>query len=288
VIEKLFEPHRVLSPVPTFARSGSGKWHVVGPDGCRYGEEFAAESEPDETVTATDIVAYEPPEDPKQSSSPSVSISLSTGGSSFPRGRTDDQRLVLPSTVTDSDSDLCGSCRSELERQQNRRSRIITGLKQVTTRRDVDWGQTDHNTRRACDWCQAYEFTTNNGLGATVCPACQRLFETPLGEPTDDAAPETDRLPESPTEPITPIVFGTALPEYDPTELVGSNRPSSSTVRNTSTPISYSNSNVLDTDSPPKQSTHLMISDSRTQTRWLIMMITKRRSLSTLVGRHAQ
>jgi len=225
VIEKLFEPHRVISPVPTFARSGSGKWHVVGPDGCRYGEEFAAESEPDETVTATDIVAYEPPEDPKQSSSPSVSISLSTGGSSFPRGRTDDQRLVLPSTVTDSDSDFCGSCRSELVRQQNRRSRIITGLKQVTTRRDIDWSQADHNTRRACDWCQAYEFTTNNGLGATVCPACQRLFETPLGEPTDDAAPETDRLPESPTEPIAPIVFGTALPEYDPTELVGSNRP---------------------------------------------------------------
>ena len=149
--------------MPTFARSGSGKWHVVGPDGCRYGEEFAAESEPDETVTATDIVAYEPPEDPKQSSSPSVSISLPTGGSSFPRGRTDDQRLVLPSTVTDSDSDLCGSCCSELERQQNRRSRIITGLKQVTTRRDIDWGQADHNTRRACDWCQAYEFTTNNG-----------------------------------------------------------------------------------------------------------------------------
>jgi len=211
--------------VPTFARSGSGKWHIVGPDGCRYGEQFAANSNPDETVTATDIVAYEPPDDPDAGSSSSVSISLSAGSSSFPRGRTDDQRLVLPSPIVDSDSELCGSCRSELERQQKRRSKIITGLKQVTTRRDIDWDQTDHTSRQACDWCLAYEHTTNNGLGSTVCPACRRLFETPLGEPTDDAAPDMDRLLDSPNKPITPIIFGTALPDYDPSELIGSNRP---------------------------------------------------------------
>jgi len=53
----------------------------------------------------------------------------------------------------------------------------------------------------------------------------RRLFETPFGEPSDDAAPETDRLPEPPEGAITPIVFGTTLPEYTSTDLVGSNRP---------------------------------------------------------------
>jgi len=211
--------------VPTFARSGSGKWHVVGPDGCRYGREFDDEdATPDETVTATDIVAYEPPEEPDNSAG-SVSISLSMGGSSFPRGRTDDQRLVLPAAIEDSDAGLCGSCRSELERHQKYRSRIITGLKLVTTRRDIDWEQTDHEARRACDWCRAHESTTYRGLESTVCPVCRRLFETPLGEPAGDDAPDTDRLPETPTRAVEPIVFGTTLPGYDPTDLIGSNRP---------------------------------------------------------------
>ncbi|RQG97662.1 SWIM zinc finger family protein [Natrarchaeobius chitinivorans] len=211
--------------MPTFARSGSGKWHVAGPDGCRYGREFDDEdTTPDETVTVTDIVAYEPPEEPDESAD-SVSVSLSMGGSSFPRGRTDDQRLVLPGAIDDSDAELCGSCRSELERYQKRRSRIITGLKLVTTRRDIDWDRIDHETRRACDWCRAHESTIYHGLEATVCPTCRRLFESPLGEPADDAAPDADRLPETPSEPITPIVLGTELPEYDPTEFVGSNRP---------------------------------------------------------------
>ncbi|TYT60972.1 SWIM zinc finger family protein [Natrialba swarupiae] len=211
--------------MPTFARTGSGKWHVVGPDGCRYGKRFADDTAPDETVTATDIVAYEPPETPDDGRSGSVSVSLSMGGSSFPRGRTDDQRLVLPALIEDGDAGLCGSCRSVLDRHQRRRSRIIAGLKLVTTRRDVDWDRADHDSRRSCDWCRSHESTTYRGLGARVCPACRRLFETPLGEPADDRAPETDRLPETPDQPITPIVFGTTLPEYDPTDLVGSNRP---------------------------------------------------------------
>ncbi|MXV60963.1 hypothetical protein GS429_02570 [Natronorubrum sp. JWXQ-INN-674] len=212
--------------MPTFARAGAGKWHIVGPDGCRYGHQFANEdATPDETTTATDIVAYEPPEQPDNGSPGSVSVSLSVGGSSFPRGRTDDQRLVFPAAIEESDSELCGSCRTELEHHQKRRSRIITGLKRVTTRRDIDWDRTDHEPYRACDWCRAHERTTCDGLGATVCPACRRLFETPLGEPTDDTAPDTDRLPETPSEPLVPIVFGTDLPGYDPTDLVGSNRP---------------------------------------------------------------
>jgi len=211
--------------VPTFARTETGKWHLVSSDGCRYGSAFTAETTPDETVTETDIIAYDAPDEPKGSTASSVSISLSTGGSSFPRGDPSQQRLVLPSAIEDSDTDLCGSCRATLESQQRRRSTVITGLKQVTTRRDIEWAQTEHATPHACDWCRTTERTTQTGLTARVCPACRRLFETPFGEPSDDIAPETDRLPETPEDTLTPIVFGTTLPEYTPTDLVGSNRP---------------------------------------------------------------
>ncbi|SFC59392.1 SWIM zinc finger [Halobiforma haloterrestris] len=210
--------------MPTFARSGSGsgKWHLVGPDGCRYGREFDADdATPDDTVTAIDIVAYDTPGEP--AAAPTGPISPPTSGSM--RGRSDQQRLVFPVAIRDGDADLCGSCRAELERQQQRRARVIADLKRVTTRRDIDWDRTDRETRRACDWCRAHERTTYDGLGATVCPVCRRLFESPLGEPSDDRRPDTDRLPETPTDPIAPIVLETDLPDYEPTELVGSNRP---------------------------------------------------------------
>ena len=210
--------------MPTFARSGSGKWHVIGPDGCRYGREFAADANPDETVTETDIIAYEPPPDSEDADGMD-SISLSTTGDSFPLGEPYQQRLVFPSTIEDSDVGVCGSCQSLLESKQKRRSKVITGLKLVTTRRDIEWEQHDHDRYRGCDWCRASEHTTHSGLGARICPACRRLFETPFGEPSDEDVPDRDRLPETPTDTITPIVFGTTLPDYDPTDLVGSNRP---------------------------------------------------------------
>lgn len=222
--ETLFQYGSIPADVPTFARSGTGKWHIVGSDDCRYGEGFAADTAPDEEVTETDIIAYDPPDEPDKTTRSSVSITLSTGGSSFPRGAPNQQRLVLPSTI-DETTGLCGSCQSTLERQQRRRSKVITGLKFVTTRRDVEWIQTDQATPQACDWCRATEETTYEGFNARVCPACQRLFETAFGEPSDDAAPDMDRLPEPPADTITPIVFGTTLPEYTPTDLVGSNRP---------------------------------------------------------------
>ena len=210
--------------MPTFARSGAGKWHVIGPDGCRYGRELAANTNPDETVTATDIIVYEPPPDPKEAEGMD-SISLSATGDSFPLGEPYQQRLVVPSTIEDSDVGVCGSCQSLLESKQKRRSKVITELKLVTTRRDIEWEQHDHDRYRGCDWCRASEHTTHSGLGARICPACRRLFETPFGEPSNEDAPDKDRLPETPTDTITPIVFGTTMPEYDPTEFVGSNRP---------------------------------------------------------------
>ncbi|ELY55808.1 SWIM zinc finger family protein [Natronococcus jeotgali] len=208
--------------MPTFGRTASGKWHLVGPDGCRYGRAFAGETDtsPDETVTATDIVAYEPPDDDQPNP---VSVSLGTRAAQG----SDEQRLVFPTAVRESSAELCESCRSRLQRHQKRRARLISGLKQVTPLRDVDWEESEHEIRRACDWCRAHERTTwqSERLGCTVCPACGRLFETPLGEPTAENTPDVDRLPETPAEPITPIVIGTTLPEYDPTELGGSNRP---------------------------------------------------------------
>jgi|GEM_PF-3341825 len=221
--------------MPTFGRTGSGKWHVVGPDGCRYGRAFAddADSTPDETVTATDIVGFEPPETYDEnaldsgSGLGSVSVSLSLGSSTYARGSRDDQRLVLPDTITESGAGLCGSCESNLADHQRRRSRLVNGLKLVTTVRDPDWTVTERDDRRACDWCRAREPTTwhSDALQCTVCPACGRLFETPLGEPDGENAPETDRLPATPDGPVEPVVFGTALPDYDPADLVGSNRP---------------------------------------------------------------
>ncbi|MXV61224.1 hypothetical protein GS429_03935 [Natronorubrum sp. JWXQ-INN-674] len=215
--------------MPTFARSGSGsgKWHIVGPDGCRYGRQIVPEDgAPDETVSAADIVAYESPNVPenaqareKNSQSPEAALSL--------RGNTHDQRLVFPAAIRESDTDCCALCRQTLENHQKRRSAVISELKAVTPRRNLEWDRTEDETRRACDWCRASEYTTfrSEALETTVCPVCRRLFETPLGEPANGDSPEGDRLPDTPTDQITPIVFGTDRPEFDPSELVGSNRP---------------------------------------------------------------
>ena len=215
--------------MPTFGRTGTGAWHVVGPDGCRYGRAFAddPDSSPDETVTETDIVAYEPPDSDDERGPSSVSVSLSLGGSTYARGRTDDQRFVLPAAVSGSESGLCGTCRSNLESHQRRRSRLVHGLKQVTTVRDPDWTVTERDDDRACDWCGAREETTwhSDALRCTVCPACGRLFGTPLGDPGEEHEPERDRLPPTPDGPVEPVVFGTSFPGYDPTDLIGSNRP---------------------------------------------------------------
>jgi hypothetical protein len=214
--------------VPTFGRTGAGKWHVVGPDGCRYGQAFTDETEtaPDETVTATDIVAYVPPDPPDDTHLSSIAVA-SSPGRLLPSGRSDEQRLVLPTAVRESTVGLCDSCRSHLKRHQQRRSRLITDLKQVTPLREIDWAVTDHDARQACDWCLAREVTTwhSDTLDSSVCPACGRLFNTPLGDPGAENTPEVDRLPDTPTEPVTPIVIGTTLPDYDPTALVGSHRP---------------------------------------------------------------
>ncbi len=213
--------------MPTFGRTESGKWHIVGPDGCRYGRAFTDETEdaPDKSVTATDIVAYEPPEPPDNSQS--RSRSHSSGRDSLLQSQNDNQRLVFPSDVRESSSEMCRSCRLQLDHHQKRRSRVITQLKRVTPIRDGGWNTVEQDTRRPCDWCRSHEFTTwhSDELSCTVCPACGRLFETPLGEPTAENRPEATRLPDTPTEPVEPIVFGTSLPDYDPTELVGSNRP---------------------------------------------------------------
>lgn len=209
--------------MPTFGRTGTGKWHVVGPDGCRYGRAFADDPDDslDVTVTATDIVAYDPPPPPAERDPSSVSAALSPGGD------TGDQRLVLPTAMRESESDLCRSCRSTLERHQRPREKLVGDLKRVTTVRDPDWIVTDRDDRRACDWCRAREATTHHSdaLRCTVCPACARLFETGLGEPDDEEMPETDTLPATPEEPVDAVVLGTTLPEDDPAELVGSNRP---------------------------------------------------------------
>jgi hypothetical protein len=99
--------------VPTFGRTGSGKWHVVGPDGCQYGQAFTAETDtaPDETVTATDIVAYEPPDPPDDTHLSSIAVSSSRGGRSVPSSRSDEQRLVLPTAIRESTAGLCESCK---------------------------------------------------------------------------------------------------------------------------------------------------------------------------------
>lgn len=216
--------------MPTFARTQTGKWHVVGPDGCRYGRGFAEDdSAPAERVTATGIVAYEPPDatDDRRSDSSSSGDPPSLGWRSATRARTDSQRLDLPTEAEESDADLCDTCRAELTRQQRRRARIITDLKRVTPRRDLDWERLAGETRRACDWCRAHERerVRSEQLRTTVCPSCKRSFETPFGEPAEDDAPGHDRLPATPGEPIAPVVLGTTIPDYDPTDLEGSNRP---------------------------------------------------------------
>lgn len=206
--------------MPTFGRSGTGKWHIIGPDGCRYGRSFAAgpDTAPDETITATDIVSYDPPDAGERDRSRSISTGIGPGTR---------QQLVLPRAIRDADPGLCASCRSELEAQQKRRARIITDLKRVTPLRDVEWARTEHDALQVCYWCQAHETTvwTADALDSRVCPACGRLYNSPLGDPGSDTRPEHDRRPVTPTEFVTPVVLGTTLPEYDPTELVGSNRP---------------------------------------------------------------
>lgn len=114
-----------------FGRTGTGKWHIVGPDGCRYGRAFADDPEaaPDETTSAADIVSYAPPDDVTDGI-PSDRV-LGSG--------TRLQRLVLPGAITESDAELCRSCRSRLETHQRRRSQLIEELKRATPARDVDW-----------------------------------------------------------------------------------------------------------------------------------------------------
>lgn len=211
--------------MPTFGRNKSGKWHVTSSDSCQYGRVFADVSgtTPDETVTAIDIVAYQPPE--SNGDGQSHDGSLAEG--SFPRRRTDTQRLVLPSALRESDADLCTTCRSHLTTHQQRRVRLISSLKLVTPIRDVEWEVIEHTTDSGCDWCRVHEsqLWSHDGLDSRVCPACGRLFNTPLGEPGPDAIPETDRRPDTPPTAVTPIVIGASLPDYDPTALSGSNRP---------------------------------------------------------------
>lgn len=208
--------------MPTFGRAENGKWHIIGPDGCRYGRAFAddADAVPDETVSATDIVAYDPPDlsDRKRSR-------LASAG--FLGGTQEFQRLVLPREIRDTDTGLCNSCRSQLETQQKRRSRLITDFKRVTPVRNVEWTRTEHDSLRVCYWCRAHEPTVweSEALDSRVCPACGRLYNSPLGDTGSDNALENDRRPVTPTDFVTPILIGMALPEYDPTELVGSNRP---------------------------------------------------------------
>ena len=209
--------------MPTFGRTGSGKWHVVGPDGCRYGQAYTDDT-PEETVAATDIVAYDLP-DVSESEQPD------SGVGSFsrrlpPRSR-GVQRLVLPDAVSDSEAGLCNACRSQLESQQKRRAEVITGLKQVTPVRDVEWTSTEYDSLQVCYWCRAHESVlwASDALESRVCPACGRLYNSPLGDPGPDDTPEEDQRPATPTAFVTPIVFGASLPDYEPTELVGSNRP---------------------------------------------------------------
>ncbi len=208
--------------MPTFGRTGSGKWHIVGPDGCRYGRAFADDPDavPDETVDAADIVAYDPPDSSNSERSGVIPASISPG-------TTKQQRLVLPAEIGDTDTGFCDSCRVQLETQQKRRSRIITDLKRVTPLRDVEWIHTEDDSLPVCYWCRAHEarFWMSETLDSRVCPACGRLYNSPLGDPGSDTTPETDRRPPTPTDFVTPIVFGATLPEYDPTEVTGSNRP---------------------------------------------------------------
>lgn len=178
--------------MPTFGRTGTGKWHIVEPDGCRYGRAFGDDEsrQPDETVTATDIVAYEPPAEGAAERGEVVS------GSLLGRGRTDSQRLVLPSQIEESDVYLCASCRSTLDTHQQRRQRVIERLKRATPYRDVDWQPVkgDRNSLQQCYWCRVHESTlwVNDPLDSAVCPACGRLFNTPLAGFNSTVSPDSN------------------------------------------------------------------------------------------------
>jgi ribosomal protein L37AE/L43A len=118
--------------MPTFGQTEAGTWHLVGPDGCRYGRAFADNTDrsPANIVMSSNIVAYDLPDTPTATQSSSISGSLSQpsshSGRFGPRGRTDDQRLVLSTQLQENDSPLCESCRPQLNRHQQRRSRVIT------------------------------------------------------------------------------------------------------------------------------------------------------------------
>jgi len=176
--------------MPTFGRTGHGKWHVVGPDGCRHGRAFAADpdSDLDQTVTATDIVAYDPPDSADEARSGEVTAGFSRRIS---RNSLRSQRLVLPREIRESDSELCNSCRSRLETHQKRRARVITEFKHVTPLRDIDWTSTEYESLGVCYWCHAHESTlwASEALGSRVCPVCSRLFNSQLGEPSPEIRP---------------------------------------------------------------------------------------------------
>jgi hypothetical protein len=131
--------------MPTFGRTGNSKWHIIGPDGCQYGQAFT-DTAPDETVTATDVVSYDPPEPAEDDQSWSIALSRSH----YPYSNPECQRLVLPRAISDTDAGLCNSCRSQLKTQQKRRSRLISGLKRVTPLRNVDWAITEHDSLQVC------------------------------------------------------------------------------------------------------------------------------------------
>jgi len=212
--------------MPTFGRTDGGKWHIVGPDGCRYGKAFADDSDTasDETVTATDIVSYEPSDAPARDQSRSGTVGISRHGLRTNRER---QRLVLPSEISDTEPGLCTSCRAQLETHQKHRARLIPGLKQMTPLRDIEWTTTEFDSLQVCYWCHVHEATVwaSDRLDSRVCPACGRLYNSPFGDPGRDNTPKKDRRPPTPTEFVTPIVFGTTVPDYDPADLTGSNRP---------------------------------------------------------------
>jgi len=71
----------------------------------------------------------------------------------------------------------------------------------VESIREADWTVVEDETGQACDWCRVRERTVwqSDVLRTRVCPACGRLFGTDFGDPPAERAPETDRLPETPT-----------------------------------------------------------------------------------------
>ena len=141
--------------MPTFGQTEAGTWHLVGPDGCRYGRAFADNTDrsPANIVMSSNIVAYDLPDTPTATQSSSISGSLSQpsshSGRFGPRGRTDDQRLVLPTQLQENDSPLCEFMSTTAEPSP---TAPITGHhKQATPSRDIDWEITNHDSQQACN-----------------------------------------------------------------------------------------------------------------------------------------